>query len=522
MAAKTGERAKKTGKRGRKARKTAAPRPDPDAAISELIDMQEAIKLLKTTRPTFYRWLRAGKIKGMKLGRQWRFYREDIDRFLKGQGPRVDLPASLKPLIKTLRQRVREQGGNDPSSDDQNDVQRVVRLMVALGVVLRASDLHMTAHIPAPGAECVGVFRCRVDGVLHPFAEIDLRLLPAIIEEWKRMAACDVRETKLPQDGRIVAKLPPVKGARKERTLDLRVCFVPAALGESVTVRLLDPANVSLTLDRLDYTPRDRERLLRALGAQSGLIVVTGPTGCGKTTILYCCVSRLAGPGIKAMSAEDPVEYFLPWVTQIPVRHAAGLTFPRVLRSMLRSDPDVILIGEIRNLETLSVAQQAVLTGHMVMTSLHTNDAAGALTRMVDMGSSPFLVADTTRLVTSQRLVRVLCPHCSAKAEPPAELLDWARDAALAGGLDPAGLPGNFKKAVGCERCASTGYKGRTLIAEMLEVSPKIRDAVFRGGSTEELRTIAVTEGMTTLVADGVRRAAEGQTTLAEVARVAR
>jgi len=520
MAAKAGKKAGKAEKQGRKAKRTAPPPPDSDAAISELIDMEEASKLLKTTRPTFYRWLRAGKIKGMKLGRQWRFYREDIERFLKGQGPRVDLPASLKPLIQTLRRRVKELGGKDPSRKDLNDVQCAVRLMVALGVALKASDLHVTAHIPEPGAECVGVLRCRLDGVLHRFAEIDLRLLPAIVEEWKRMAACDVRETKLPQDGRMVLKMADLKHGAGERVLDLRVCFVPAALAESVTARLLDPANVSLTLDRIDYAPSDRERLLEALGAPSGLIVVTGPTGCGKTTILYCCVSRLAGPGIKAMSVEDPVEYFLPWVTQIPVNHATGLTFSRLLRSMLRSDPDVILVGEIRNLEALQVSQQAVLTGHLVMTTLHTNDAASALTRMVDIGCVPFLVADTTRLVTSQRLVRVLCPHCSVKTEPPAELLDWATDAARAGGLDPAALPGNFKKAVGCERCASTGYKGRTLIAEMLEVSPKIREAVVRGGSTEEFRTLAVGEGMTTLIADGVRRAANGQTTLEEVRRV--
>lgn len=485
-----------------------------------LIDMAEAIRMLGTTRPTFYRWLRSGKIKGMKVGRQWRFYRVDIERFLKGEGPRIDLPADIGPLIQTLRQRVEELGEKDRSPEECTDVQRAVSLMIVLGVAMRASDIHITSHLDEGGTENVTVLRYRLDGVLHQIATIDIRLLPAIVEQWKRMAACDVREKERPQDGRIMIKLSEAAGARDRGLIDMRVSFLPAGVGESVTVRILDRQAAALKLDRIDYTPRDREKILQAVHAPWGLILVTGPTGSGKTTVLYSCLMELARPEIKAMSVEDPVEYYLPWVTQVPVRESAGVTFDRAVRAMLRSDPDVILIGEIRNYETLAAAVQSALTGHLVLTTLHAEEAARGLARMVDMGLDPFVVADSTKLVMSQRLVRKLCAHCRAEDRPDSSRLDLAADAARKGGLEWHSLKPDWRKAVGCGKCSQTGYRARTVVAETLEVTPEIGKALRAGASVDELRSIAVGQGMTTLAADGIRRAAAGETTLDDVLRV--
>ena len=491
--------------------------PSPPPA-GELLDMNQAIEMLKTSRPTFYRWLRSGKIKGMKLGRQWRFYREDIERFLEGREPRIDLPADLTPLIKDLRQRVERLGAHDVSPDDADDVTRAVSLMIRLGVAMRASDLHIEPHMKDDTEGAVAVLRYRVDGVLHRAAEIDMRLLPAIDERFKAMAACDVHEKARPQDGRILIKLRDT-GKR----IDLRVSFLFAALGPSLTVRILDPDVMRpLTLDRMGYSPRDRDRLVEALGAPWGLVLVTGPTGCGKTTTLYACLNRLATPDRKVMSVEDPVEFLLPGMVQMQLRPNAGVTFPVAVRSMLRSAPNVIMIGELRDRETAQMALVASLTGHLVLTTLHASDAALALVRLVEMGCDPFLVADATRLIIAQRLVRLLCRECSAGQPPPASRLEVAAQSARDGGLDWPSLPKAFRGPVGCAKCHQTGFRGRDVIAEAMEVTPEIGEALRRGAATDELRALAVRQGMTTMAADGIRRAAEGATSLDEVLRVLR
>jgi general secretion pathway protein E len=517
---KRARRAKKGPTAGENAPAQGGKGPEAAAKIQELVDMEEAIRILKTTRPTFYRWLRSGRLKGMKLGRQWRFYREDIDRFVKGLSPRIDLPADIRPLIETLRRKVEELGAKDLAPSDAGDVQHAVSLMIVLASATNASDIHITSHMLKDGTESIAVLRNRIDGTLHEVARFDLRLLPAVVEEWKRMAAVDVHEKVLPQDGRILIKRSEVSGTGPDKLLDLRVSFLPTGLGEAVTVRILDRVAVNLDLKRIDYTPSDREKILRAVRSPWGVILVTGPTGCGKTTVLYSCLNEIAGTERKVMSVEDPIEFLLPWVSQVAVNERAGLTFARAMRAMLRSDPDVILIGEIRDYETLCVAQQAALTGHLILTTLHANDAAGALKRMVEMGSDPFVVADSTRMVMSQRLVRKLCVHCSVEERPESSRLDLAAEAARKGGLDWHSLSHGFKKAIGCEKCARTGYKGRTVITEVLEVTPEIGRALRNNASVDEIRTIAVGQGMTTLAADGVRRAAAGETTLDEIIRV--
>jgi len=485
-----------------------------ESASNDFMTMAEAIEILKTTRPTFYRWVRAGRIKATKVGRQWRFRRDDIDRFIQGDAPRIELPVDISPLIRTLREKIGNPGLADALRDlpkTTSLVAEAVTLMIAAGVATKSGAVHITTH--SADARSIGLVRCRIDGVLHTMAEFDVRLLPGIVEEWKRMASCDVREKTKPQDGRIQIGICGT-------TADLRVNILPAFLGESVTARILDPGAVNIDIQRMGFAPAEIERLRRILKNPSGLIVVTGPTGSGKTTTLYGCLNALAGSELKIMSVEDPVEYILPWVTQVGINQAAGLTFPYFLRAILRADPDVVLIGEIRDLETLSIAQQVALTGHVVLTSLHTDGAAAALRRMVDVGSNPFVVGDATKLVIGQRLVRRLCPHCSARETPSRDALDEAVALSDAGGLKWDDLPRRFAKPVGCDRCNLTGFRGRAVVGEMLEMTPEIAKALREDATAGELTAIAVKQGMTTMAADGIRRAAAGETSLGEVLRL--
>ncbi|MHC4712742.1 MAG: GspE/PulE family protein, partial [Planctomycetota bacterium] len=400
---------------------------------------------------------------------------------------------------------------------DTTDLRRSVIAMIALGTAMRASDIHLAPHT-VEGEGGVKVFlRYRIDGALHAATTLDARLLPALVEEWKRLAACDVHENVKPQDGRITIDVSEFNKTFPKKTVDLWVNFLRTSLGESVTARILDRQTMSFDLDRIDYASRDRERLLQALDLPWGLIMITGPVGCGKTTVLYSCLSRLADSSLKCLSIEDPVEYNLPWVSQVHVRRQAGLTYQVAARAILRSDPDVIMVGEARDSEILSLAQAAAVTGHLVFTTLHTDTAAGALKRMVDMGSDPFLVADSTKLILAQRLVRKLCPKCAVRCEPEPVLLASASEAARNGGVNPSALKKHFRKAVGCPHCSQTGYRGRTVVAEVLEVNGEIGKALRSGASVEQLEEIAVGQGMTTTAADAFRRAAAGETTVEEI-----
>jgi excisionase family DNA binding protein len=511
--------AKRRGTAARPARQAVAQRAKAEgggaAQGGDLIDMDRAIQLLATTRPTFYRWLRAGKIKGMKLGRQWRFYREDIDRFLKGEEPRIELRADIGPLIERLQDRLRQLGGRDPSPPDAIETLRAATLMIALGVAMRASDMHVAPDLSPDGNGTRARLRYRVDGVLHAVEELDVRLLPAIVEQFKSLADCDPHEVVRPQMGRVLTNL-----GDGSTPFDVRVCFLPTPFGESLTARMLSLKDVSLSLNRIDYSPRDKERLLRWLAAPWGLVIVTGPAGCGKTTVLYSCLHHLASPQTKIMSVEDPVEYRLPGVVQVQVNEAAGLTFSAALRSIMRSDPDVIMLGEVRDAASFRLALQAALSGHLVLTQFHVDNAVDVLRRMVDLGCEPFLVADATKLIVAQLLVRLLCPDCCVKDDPPADSLKRAEELARRGGLDWDGLPRDFRKPVGCPKCGQTGFRSRNVMAEALEVTPEVAAALRRGATGDELRTIAMGQGMTTIGADGVRRAAEGKTSLDEVVRM--
>lgn len=491
------------------------------SAPGDLIDMTEAIRLVKTTRPTFYRWLRSGKISGMKVGRQWRFTREEIGRFLKGEEPRIALRADIGPLLARLRERLATCGGRAIALSrealvDDGGTREAARLMIEVGLAMEASDLHIAPYLTGESEKRTCAYRCRADGVLQVVAEFDARLLSAMVDQWKALAACDVHERVKPQDGRIMIGLRDT-----DSSIDVRVSFVPTALGESLTARLLSrDIAPTLSLDFIDYARRDKEKLTDALGKPSGLILLTGPAGIGKTTVVYACINHLAGPDCKVMTVEDPVEFLLPWTLQVPLRPQEGVTSAAAVRSMLRSDPNVLMVGELRDTETLMLALQAALTGHVVLTTLHADDAAAALRRMIEMGAPAFVVGDATNLVISQRLIRKLCPHCSKERSPASSALERAAQRARDGGLDWDALPGNWRAAVGCAKCNSSGFRGRTVIAEALEVTPEVGVALREDSSVEVLRAVAIEQGMTTMAADGVRRAAEGATTLEEVARV--
>ena len=512
MARRTKHAARKQATRRGKSAKQAAPSPSRhdrqarEAAADNLLDMNQAIELLKTTRPTFYRWLRSGKLKGMKVGRQWRFYRADIERFLRGEAPRIDLPADIDPLLHDLRSQIVRHGGHPAEPLAGNPAHEAVMLVLQLGATMGASDVHVAAQSDAVH------LRMRLDGVLYPTLTYDSRLHPAIVAAWKAAAGCDVHETELPQDGRILAELPDFPDP-----VDVRVSFLPAYGGEAVTARVLRRDEIRLSIDRLDYAPPDTERLLGHLASPNGVITVCGPTGSGKTTALYACLNHLNRPEVKVVSIEDPVELALDGVVQIAVRQHPSRTFPAACRAAMRSDPDVILVGEIRGLETAELCAQMALTGHLVLTTLHTEDAAAGLVRLLEIGVVPFVVADATRLMVAQRLVRKLCTACSKPAEPDPGHLAEAERLASSGGLALwESLPKRWRQPVGCKACRFTGYRGRTTIAETLEVTPQIGEALRRGAPADELRRIAVAQGMTTMAAHGIHRAARGETSLAE------
>lgn len=485
------------------------------AKKDELVDMEEAIKLLKTSRPTFYRWLRAGRITGMKAGRQWRFRRDDLDEFLNGKEPRVDLAADIGPLIATLDAELAAAGAASPPPEEHKP-QQVVRQLIALAAARRASDIHLAAYVPPGSSEAEGVIRLRVDGTLQVAAAFDARLLPALVREWKALAACNVLETTLPQDGRVRFTLPAVREDGSPRPLDMRVAFLRSTLGETVTVRILEPAALSIGLDRLDYSPHNAANLRDAMRLPSGVVLCTGPMGSGKTTTLYACLNEVARPEVKVMTIEDPVEYVLPWATQVAVREAEGLTFEQAIRACLRADPDVIMLGEFRSMTVVQAAIAAAMTGHLVLGSLHTQDAAGALVRLRDIGIDGFAIGEAVKLVVAQRLIRKLCAHCRRPGRPSARHLEWAKEAAAQGGLDWRSLKPAFMTAPGCPKCARTGFRGRTVVAETLVMTPEIGRALRDGADGDAIGRLAVGQGMVTLTADAVRRAAKGEISLAE------
>jgi type IV pilus assembly protein PilB len=385
-------------------------------------------------------------------------------------------------------------------SADDAPVIKLVNSIVAQAVEDGASDIHFE-----PDGREMRV-RFRVDGVLVPTTSIPRRMVAGVVSRVKIMGDLDIAERRVPQDGRMSLS---VAG----RALDIRVVTMPSVLGEGVVMRILDKEQVLLTLDHLGMRDEGRARFEAAFGQAYGAVLVTGPTGSGKSTTLYAALNVLNSTEKKLLTIEDPVEYQLPGVTQVQVNKKAGLTFAGGLRAMLRADPDVIMVGEIRDAETARIAVESALTGHLVLSTLHTNDAPSAITRLTEMGIAPFLTASALDCVVAQRLARTLCAHCKRPGELPAEALRAAGFAA------EHALPAH--EPVGCARCNGTGYKGRTGLYEVMKVSEEIRALTVERASADRIRAVAVAQGMRPLREDGLEKVRLGFTSIAEVARVA-
>ncbi len=383
---------------------------------------------------------------------------------------------------------------------------RLVNQLIHRAVEARASDIHIE---PYEGRLRI---RYRVDGVLLEIDPPAARFRAALVSRVKIMARLNIAERRLPQDGRI-------KLAIRGVPIDLRVSTIPTMHGEGVVLRVLDRQNVELDFGKLGIRGRNLETYRSVLERPHGVFLVTGPTGSGKTTTLYASLVTLNSPEKKLLTVEDPIEYQLDGVNQIQVQPNIGLTFAHVLRSILRQDPDIIMIGEIRDVETAEIAVQAALTGHLVLSTLHTNDAAGTITRLLDMGVEDYLVTSTLNGVAAQRLVRTLCRDCRRQEKALPELaaqLDLERFL--------PGSSGNVSlwQAVGCETCSGTGYRGRTTLVETLVVNDEIRRLILRRAEARELQKAAVEGGMSSMYEDGIRKALAGVTTVEEVLRVTR
>jgi type IV pilus assembly protein PilB len=391
--------------------------------------------------------------------------------------------------------------GDDDASDAP--VVKLVNLIITEAVQLRASDIHVE-----PFEDRVRI-RYRIDGRLVERDNPPRRLLGAILSRIKILAKLDIAERRRPQDGRI-------KLTADGKDYDLRVSVLPTNHGQSVVMRILDKDNIKVGIRQLGLSEHDFRQFKNLIRRPNGIILVTGPTGSGKTTTLYASLNELNRPDTKIITAEDPVEYYLAGINQVEIKHQIGLDFARVIRAMLRQAPNVILVGEMRDTETAQMGIQASLTGHLVFSTLHTNDAPGAITRMIDMGVPAYLVASSIIAVLAQRLVRVNCTKCKQPFQP----LDTQIEAA---GITPEQLAtASFMKGRGCAHCQKSGYKGRLGIFELMIMTGKIRELAFQGAPTQQIRRAAVSEGMHVMFDDGISKALRGITTLDEVFRVAK
>jgi type IV pilus assembly protein PilB len=393
---------------------------------------------------------------------------------------------------------------NDASMAEVEDapVVKFLHKMLLDAFGMRASDLHFEPY------EHSYRVRFRIDGELREIASPPVAIKDKLASRIKVISRMDISEKRVPQDGRMKLKIGP------DRVIDFRVSTLPTLFGEKIVIRILDPSSAKLGIDALGYEPEEKARLMQAIGRPYGMILVTGPTGSGKTVSLYTCLNLLNKPGVNIATAEDPSEINLPGVNQVNVNERAGLTFAVALRSFLRQDPDIIMVGEIRDLETADIAIKAAQTGHLVLSTLHTNDAPTTLTRMRNMGIAPFNIASSVILITAQRLARKLCPHCKAPSDvPPDTLLD--------SGFRPDELDGSWTpyRPVGCNQC-NNGYKGRIGIYQVMPISEEIQRIILADGSALDIDKQARSEGVRSLRQSGLHKVKLGVTSLEEVLAV--
>ena len=413
---------------------------------------------------------------------------------------KLALNESIKDVITEIRRELSSSASQGQNSENSG-ILKLIEIILKTSIQSRASDI----HIEPTETNCI--VRSRIDGMLSETFIFDKDIYPPMVSRMKLLSNMDIAERRRPQDGRFSAQI-------LDKEYDFRISTLPILNGESIVLRILDKSKVIINLEDLGMHPDNFSKFKKSMKAPYGIILVTGPTGSGKTTTLYGALNDIKSVKTKIITVEDPVEYQLNMIQQVHVNEKAGLTFVSALRSILRQDPDVIMIGEIRDQETLRIAIQAALTGHLVFSTLHTNDAISALPRMIDMGIEPYLVSGALVCIEAQRLVRKLCPHCKQKITLSQKAFDEVKKF----------IPENYQfyKSVGCPQCSQTGYLGREMISEILPISDHIASMVANGASKDELKSVAYEEGFIDMFHDGVIRAANGITTLEEVYRVAK
>jgi len=449
----------------------------------------------------------AEKIKfSTQLGVDWVIAEYDkLSKLVEAQSPsEADKLDSMLGSEFQFDAEVQEDAPVDTLASEVEDapIVKFLQKMLLEAFHMRASDLHFEPY------EHSYRVRFRIDGELREHASPPIAIKDKLASRIKVISRLDISEKRVPQDGRMKLKVGP------DRVIDFRVSTLPTLFGEKIVIRILDPSSAKLGIDALGYEPEEKARLMHAISRPYGMVLVTGPTGSGKTVSLYTCLNLLNQPGVNIATAEDPSEINLPGVNQVNVNEKAGLTFAVALKSFLRQDPDIIMVGEIRDLETADISIKAAQTGHLVLSTLHTNDAPTTLTRMRNMGIAPFNIASSVILITAQRLARRLCPQCKEPADIP-------RSALLDAGFKEEQLDGSWKpyRAVGCPAC-NNGYKGRVGIYQVMPISDAIQAIILRDGSAPEIAAQARAEGVRSLRESGLHKVQQGMTSLEEVLAV--
>ncbi|PSM52705.1 transformation system, ATPase CtsE [Campylobacter blaseri] len=414
---------------------------------------------------------------------------------------KLELSEKIKGTVADIRKELSNVSGGEIESSSSSGILNLIETIVKQSIISGGSDI----HIEPTENNCI--VRTRIDGMLAEIFMFDRDIYPPLVSRLKLLSDMDIAEKRKPQDGRFSFEVG-------DKEYDFRISTLPIMNGESIVLRILDKSKVLISLEKLGMHPENFKRFSHAMKAPYGIILVTGPTGSGKTTTLYAALNDMKNVTTKIITVEDPVEYQLNMIQQVHVNEKAGLTFAGALRSILRQDPDVIMIGEIRDQETLRIAIQSALTGHLVFSTLHTNDAISAIPRMVDMGIESYLISGSITAIEAQRLIRKLCPKCKESIELPESQLEKISNY----------LPNDytFFRAVGCEHCSGTGYAGREMISEVLEISDKMQSLIAKNASKDDLKKLAYEEGYVDMFHDGVLRAAKGNTTLEEIYRVAK
>jgi type IV pilus assembly protein PilB len=424
--------------------------------------------------------------------------KKTLDKFFDSAGTMADVMKGIEEEFEVVEDHEEEAEATGLSLAEEAPIVKLVNSLIADAVRKGASDIHIE-----PYEKSLRV-RFRIDGALYEMMAPPFKFKAAIISRLKIMAELDIAERRVPQDGRIKIKV-------LNRMIDLRVSSLPTIFGEKIVMRILDKTNLNIDLEKLGFEPASMEAFVKAISNPYGMVLVTGPTGSGKTTTLYSALSRINTPDVNVMTAEDPVEYNLDGVNQVPIHEGVGLTFATALKAFLRQDPNIIMVGEIRDLDTASIATKAALTGHLVLSTLHTNDAPSAIGRLIDMGIEPFLVASSVNLVLAQRLVRRPCAGCRQKVQVHDEtLVELGVAKAKAAEFE-------FLEGKGCVECNNTGYRGRQGVYEVMPISNAIRDLILDRASAAVIQRRAIEEGMLTLRGDGLMKLKRGATTVEEI-----